>query len=313
MTPPGIPLALGTVPLGNFRRAITDAEATAVVERAWALGVRQFDTAPLYGSGLAETRLGRALRGLPRSEYRISTKVGNLLSASAPPSPALLDDGRPIYVDVPALNPVVDFSADAVRRSFETSLERLGLEAVDRVYLHDPEPDTPGVLDQAVPTLLELRDQGLVGEIGIGGSDLPAFQWFGERAPFDVFLVASRITLLDRSGTGSLLDLCRSHGIRIVAGGVFNSGILASPEPASSTFGYRRAAGEVIDRVARIRDLCLRAGVDPLAAAIGFPARFPEVESVVVGAQSTAEIEADAVAARSRVPDDFWEQLDALG
>jgi D-threo-aldose 1-dehydrogenase len=310
-SPVAAPLALGTVPLGNYRRAIADADADAVVERAWERGIRAFDTAPLYGSGLAETRLGRALAGRPRDEYVLSTKVGNVLSEDAPPRPDLLDHGVPIYRDVPALGPVVDFRRDAVLRSLEESMARLGTDRFDIVYLHDPLVDTPHVLDEAYPVLDELRSQGVVGAIGIGGSDIPAFLGIAHEARIDAMLVASRLTLLDRSGAGELLDLCRAQGIAIVAGAVFNSGILAAPDPATASFGYKRATPDVVARVEQLRALCARFGVPPIAAAIRFPLRFDGVGSVVVGAASTVELDADVDAAVAPIPDEFWNAVDA--
>ena len=302
--------ALGTVPLGNFRRAIPDDDALAVVDRAWELGVRSFDTAPLYGSGLAESRLGRALTCRPRDQYVLSTKVGNVLSADAPPRADLLDHGVPIYRDIPALNPVVDFRRDAILSSLEQSMRRLGTDHFETVYLHDPLVDTEHVLDEAYPVLEGLRDEGVIGAIGVGGSDIGAFLHLMRHTQLDVLLVASRLTLLDDRGAGELLEECRERSIAVVAGAVFNSGILAATQPAAASFDYRSADAGVVARVDALRELCRASGVSPVAAAIRFPLRLDGVTSVVVGAASVAELDADVVALGETVPAEFWAAVD---
>ncbi len=299
---------LGTVPLGNYLRAMSDADAEAVVHRAYQLGVRYFDTAPLYGSGLAERRLGRALAGLPRDSYVISTKVGRLLTADAPPDPTLLDRGRPIYRDIPALNPVTDFSADAVLRSLDDSLSRLSLDHIDLVYLHDPDDQDPAVTAQAYATLDRLRSDGTIRAIGVGASDVAIMRRLAGMADFDVFLIAGRTTLLDSTALSELVPECLARGIRVVAGGVFNSGILAA-EAGDGTFDYRAASPSVHDRVRTIRNLCAEFSVPLTAAAVQYPLRHPGVSAVVVGAGSVAELEDDHAALEVSIPAQFWAQL----
>jgi D-threo-aldose 1-dehydrogenase len=303
-------LALGTVPLGNFRAAIDDEQARATVDAAWELGVRAFDTAPLYGSGLAERRLGDALAGRPRDDYVISTKVGNRLDPDAPVRADLLDGDEPIYRDIPALQPVADFGADAVLRSLEESLARLRLDRVDIVYLHDPAAASPG-LGEALAVLERLRDEGVVRAIGVGGSDVDAVDAISRRARIDVFLEAGLITLLDHGASDRIGALARERGFRVVAAGVFASGILAAPDPAASTYFYRHAEADTVERVRRIRDVCSRHGVSPLAAAVQFPLRLDEVGTVLLGAAAPEEMRADAEALAAEIPDAFWDELDA--
>ncbi len=301
-------LGLGTVPLGNYLRTISDADAEAVVHRAYQLGVRYFDTAPLYGSGVAERRLGRALAGLPRDSYVISTKVGRLLKADAPPDPTLLDHGRPIYRDIPALNPVTDFSADAVRRSLDESLTRLGLDRIDIVYLHDPDDHDPAVIAQAYAALDRLRSDGTIRAIGVGASDVPILRRMAAVADFDVFLIAGRATLLDSTALPQLVPECLARGIQIIAGGVFNSGILAA-QPGDGTFDYRAAPPDVHERVHTMRELCAEFDVPLMAAAIQYPLQQPGVNTVVVGAGSVAELENDHAALDLMIPPQFWARL----
>jgi D-threo-aldose 1-dehydrogenase len=301
---------LGTVPLGNYRSAITDEAAARFVAAAWERGVRYFDTAPLYGSGLAERRLGLVLPGLPRDELRVSTKVGRRLDANAPPDPTLLDHGRPIYIDVPALNPVPDFTADGVRRSLEGSLRRLGLDRVDVVYLHDPQGHERAALNEALPALLALRGEGVVGAVGVGTTDVACVERMVRAGGLDVVMLASRVTLLDRSGVPAV-TACRDHGVAVAAAGVFNSGLLADPRP-DSAFHYRTVDPGTLTTALRMRDVCEAAGTSLRAAAVQFPLRLAGVGSVVVGAQTEDELDDDLAAAAAPVPDHVWAELDAV-
>ncbi|MBN6037189.1 aldo/keto reductase [Amycolatopsis sp. 195334CR] len=300
---------LGCAQLGNLYTAITDSAAAATVERAWVEGVRYFDTAPHYGLGLSERRLGAALAGLPRSEFVVSTKVGRLLV----PDPAGAGRRDDQGFDVPAAyRRVWDFSRDGVRRSLEASLTRLGLDRVDVVYVHDPDAHFAAALDGAVPALAELRDQGVIGAVGVGMNQAAMPAEFVRRADLDVVLVAGRYTLLDQPALDELLPLCADRGVAVVAAGVFNGGILATPSPGTM-YDYAEAPPELVARAERIARVCARHGVELPQAAIALPAGHPAVTSVLLGAQSPAQVSANLARARRPVPAGLWAELTEAG
>jgi D-threo-aldose 1-dehydrogenase len=281
---------------------VSDEDAHQVVEAAWQAGIRYFDTAPLYGHGLAERRLGAVLRTKPRDEFVISTKVGRLLRLGAKPEPGQAFQGAP------PLNPVFDFSYDATMRSVEESLERLGLDRVDVLLIHDPDAHFEEALGGAYRALDRLRADGTVKAIGAGMNQSEMLVRFAREADFDCFLLAGRYTLLDRSGERELLPLCVEKGISVIAGGVFNSGILAGPGPGSR-YNYQPAPPDVIDRAKKIKAECERHGVDMKAAALQFPLRHPAVASVLTGCRSVAELEENARLLKVPIPDDLWADL----
>ncbi len=298
-------LSLGTAPLGNLFTEVADDEATATVRRAVELGLSYVDTAPFYGHGVAERRTGAALAGLPPGRVRLSTKVGRLIR---PASGADTGD----FAVAGDTMPVFDFTADGVRRSLEESLQRLGLDRVDIVYIHDPDDHVEQALTEAYPALHELRSEGVVSAIGVGmnGPQIPAR--FVRETDIDCVLLAGRYTLLDQSGLTELLPLCVERAVSVVVGGVFNSGILADPRPGAR-FDYRPAAPEVLDRARRLDAVCRRHGVPLTAAALQFPLRHPAVASVLTGVRSVAELEANAAALATPVPADLWAELIADG
>ncbi len=303
-------LGLGTAPLGNLFRPVADAEARAVVDRACRAGLALFDTAPLYGSGLAERRLGDALRGRPRDQLAVATKVGRLLRPDAPPEESQFYRGEPFYKDAPALNPVFDFSYDGVMRSFEESLARLGLERVEILHIHDPDRHYEEALGGAYRALDRLRREGTIAAVGAGMNQAEMLARFAREADFDCFLLAGRYTLLDQTGLRELLPLCLERGIAIIAGGVYNSGILADPRPGA-TFDYVPAAPGVLERARRLEAVCRRHGVPLKAAALAFPLGHPAVASIVVGSRSVAELEENLAMFRCEVPAALWEELRA--
>ena len=246
-------LALGTAPLGGLYEAVDDGEAAAVVERAWELGIRYFDTAPLYGSGLAERRLGVALRGRARGEFVVSTKVGRLLRP-----------GESGFHGAPPLEAYFDLSYEAALRSLDGSLERLGHDRVDIALVHDPDDHYDEALSGAFRALARMRDEGVVRAIGVGMNQTGLLCRFAREADPDCFLVAGRYTALDRDAAEELLPLCLERGISVIAAGVFNSGVLAGGD----TFNYERAGPEVLADVERLRRTCTRHGVPLPAAAI---------------------------------------------
>lgn len=306
-------LGLGTAPLGGLFQAVEEAEAERVVERAFELGIRLFDTAPLYGYGRAEERLGRVLRRLPRDSFVLASKVGRLLREDAPADPSQLVDGQPIYKATPArVNPVFDFSADGVRRSHQESLRRLGLDRIDILHLHDPDDHFDQALGEAFPALADMRRQGVIHAAGAGMNQPEMPARFAEAADFDCFLLAGRYTLLDQSGLVELLPLCERKGISIIAGGVFNSGVLADPRPGA-TYAYAPASSDVLERARRLQQVCAAHGVPLAAAAIQFPLGHPAVASVVVGARSVRELEEDVALFRHPIPGALWDDLKANG
>jgi D-threo-aldose 1-dehydrogenase len=283
---------------------VTDDEAHRTVEAAWDAGIRLFDTAPLYGSGLSERRLGAVLSSKPRDEYVLTTKVGRLLRADAPPDP------EQSFKGTPPLNPVFDFSYDGVMRSVEESLERLGLDRVDVLLIHDPDNHYDESLHGAYRALDRLRAEGSIKAVGAGMNQAEMLARFARDASFDCFLLAGRYTLLDRTGARELLPLCVERGIGIIAGGVFNSGILADPD-AQPRFNYRPAPPGLVRRARELKAICGRRGVDLKSAALQFPLRHPAVAAVLLGPRSVAQLEENLEMFETRIPEDLWQELDA--
>lgn len=317
----GLRLGLGGAPLGNLFAAIDDEAAQALVTAAWDTGCRSFDTAPHYGNGLSEHRFGQALRGRDRSSFALSTKVGRLLrpSASAPRA----QNG---YVDVLPFVQRWDYSARGVRRSIEDSLQRLGLATLDAVYVHDCDAGVhganyPGVLHQvveeALPELRRMQDEGLLRHIGLGVNDVQVCLDVLRQADLDCLLLAGRYSLVDHSALAELLPLCEQRGVRIAAGGVFNSGILATGVRAGVgaplRFNYAQAPRHWIDRVAAVEDVCVRHGVPLRAAALQFPLAHPAVEIVLLGPQNRAQWGDGVAMLETPVPAAFWQELRATG
>lgn len=299
------PTGLGTAPLGGLFAPLNADAALATLRAAWACGIRYFDTAPHYGVGLAEERLGAFLQEVPREDIVVSTKVGRLLL------PADYDvDGAEGFYGTPRRVRKLDYSRDGVLRSFEDSLGRLGVDRIDVVFVHDPDDCVDQALTEAVPALLELRDQGLVGAVGAGMNQTPALERFVREADVDCILVAGRLTLLDRSAADSLLPLAHERGVAVVVGGVFNSGILANPG-AGAMFNYAQAPPEVIARARHLEKICDKFGVPLAVAARQYPMRHPGVTSVVVGAGTPDEALAAAAMTDVAIPDELWGELES--
>jgi D-threo-aldose 1-dehydrogenase len=300
----------GAAPVGNLFTAVDDDTARAAVDAAYEAGIRLFDTAPHYGLGLSERRLGAALAGRPRDSYLLSTKVGRLLVPSGDGGGGSTDgEGFAVPAD---LRRVRDYSRDGVRRSLEESLERLGLDRVDIALIHDPDDHWEQAVSEAYPALAELRDQGVVRAIGAGMNQWEMLARFVRETDMDVVMLAGRHTLLDRSGARELLPLCEERGVAVLAAGVFNSGLLATHD-ASGTYDYAPASGPLQARARRIAEVCERHGVTLPQAALAFPLRHPAVASVVIGARSAAEVARNAALAETPVPEDLWADLAAEG
>jgi D-threo-aldose 1-dehydrogenase len=294
-------LGLGTAPLGGLYAEVSETEAHAVVEQAYDLGLRYFDTAPLYGHGLAERRTGQVLRSKPRDDVVLSTKVGRLLRPGAPPP-----DGQ--FKGTPPVVPVFDFSYDATLRSVEESLSRLGLDRVDILLIHDPDQHYDAARAGAYPALERLRSEGVVSAIGAGMNQVEMLARFARETDVDCLLVAGRYTLLDQVALTELLPLCQERGIAVIAGGVFNSGILARPA-AGAPYNYEPAAAEIVERALRIQAVCARFNIPVKAAALQFPLAHPAVACVLTGCRSVAELRENIELFELELPAGLWAAL----
>jgi D-threo-aldose 1-dehydrogenase len=299
-------LFFGGAPIGGLYAPVSEDQAAATLAAAWDAGVRGFDTAPHYGVGLSERRIGDFLAGRPRSEFVVSTKVGRRLV------PATGDvQGADEFYGTPSLSRVRDYSRDGVRATLEDSLSRLGLDRVDIALVHDPDDYLPEAASSALPALAELRDEGVVGMIGAGMNSASALAWLIEHGDVDCVLVAGRYTLLDQSAATTLFPLCEERGVRVLAGGVFNSGILADPD-GRPRYDYAPADERVREAVGKRRYVCEKYGVPVAAAALHFTLRHPAVTSVVVGARTPEEIVADADYLSSPVPEELMVELASI-
>jgi D-threo-aldose 1-dehydrogenase len=295
---------LGTAPLAGLFEAVDEATALGVIERAWEAGIRFFDTAPLYGHGLAEMRVGKVLKQKPRDEFTLASKVGRLLRADALPEPGQSWRGTP------PVNPVFDFSYDGVMRSFEESLGRLGLDRIDILHIHDPDNHYDAALAGSYRALDRLRSDGVIGAVSAGMNQAEMLTRFAREGDFDCFLLAGRYTLLDQVALKELLPECIKRGIAIIASGVYNSGILADPKPGAH-YNYQTAPAELLDRARRIRDVCARHGVPLKAAATQFPLGHPAVTCVVVGCRNAAQLDESLEMFDFEIPPNLWRDLKA--
>lgn len=310
----GHPLAFGAATVGNLYRQVSDERAWATLEAAWDAGIRHFDTAPHYGIGLSERRLGAFLATKPRDAFVLSTKAGRLLE----PVDEVVGDDMAHDFAVPRTHVRrYDASADGIRRSLDASLERLGLDRVDILYLHDPDvaPEGEGgAMATGLPALAGLRDEGLVAAVGIGSKSLTALEAAARSGLADVLMVSSRITLLDGSAVARLLPACVEHGVEAIAVSIFNSGLLARPRPpADARYDYGAASAELVDRSHRIADVCEAHGVDLPTAAIAFPLTLPGVVARAVSASRPDQASETAARAATPVPDALWRDLASAG
>jgi D-threo-aldose 1-dehydrogenase len=289
----------GAPPATDPHQSTSEAEATALIHRSLALGLNYFDTAPMYGLGQSERRYGQALRGLARDRYVLSTKVGRLLRPGAP------DSAR--------LTWAFDFSAQGARDSFASSLERLALERIDILYVHDPDEHYQPALTHTFPVLMELRAQGRVRAIGAGMNQWQMELQFAKEGHCDCFLLAGRYTLLDQTALPEFLPYCAEHDISVIAGGPYNSGILAVGPREGATFDYRAASAALIDKARRIDAVCARYQVPLKAAALQFILAHPVIASVIPGARSVAEVEENVRMVEWPISVELWAELKQTG
>ncbi|MEE4453559.1 aldo/keto reductase [Novosphingobium resinovorum] len=323
MTPtfPGT-LGFGCAAVGNLYRPVAEADAFAVIEAAWAAGLRYFDTAPHYGFGLSEKRLGTVLARLdPGGEALVSTKVGRRL---APAPGADLTAPRQGFVSPEPFESVFDYGYDAVMRSYEDSLKRLRRGRIDVLLAHDigryahgeaHEARLREFLDGGLRAMLELRGSGAVGAIGLGVNETAICEEVLGHADLDVILLAGRYTLLEQSPLATLFPLCARRGVRVIAGAPFNSGILARGvrHAAPAPYEYGAPPAAVIERVGRIEDVCADFAVPLAAAALQFPVRHPVIDAVIPGIASTTELHSAVTLMAHPIPEAFWDALAAAG
>jgi D-threo-aldose 1-dehydrogenase len=313
-------LGFGGTAIGNLFAARTEREAADTLASAWDAGIRYFDTAPLYGLTLSETRIGRFLASRPRNDFSISTKVGRMLVP--------LGEGEPpvaAYVDVPRLRPHYDFTGDAILRCFEGSLVRLGLERVDILYLHDLTPMNMRSEEAyrhhfrvffeqgGHEAMVRLRGEGSVGAIGIGVGDWRAAEELMTHGDFDACLLAGRYTLLEQEALASFLPLCERRNVGVVIGGPYNSGILATGAVPGALYNYHPAPPDVLARVAAIEATCRDFGTPLAAVALQFPLHHPAVVSVIPGAGSSREVATAVETMECRIPPGLYSALKARG
>jgi D-threo-aldose 1-dehydrogenase len=301
-------LGLGAAWLGNLYQEVTDVDADDVVARSFQLGLRLIDTAPYYGLGLAERRVGRALAGRSRDEFVLSTKVGRMLRARTPTDPPLEHQGGPLFPGAPDLHTYFDFSYDATLRSVEDSLLRLGVDRLDIALVHDPDDHFSDALSGALPALLRLRDEGVVRAVGVGMNQPEMLTEFALRADVDCLLIAGHYTLLDQAAHAALLPICADRGIALMVGGVFNTGFLAAPAEGA-IYNYLPASQEITHRAHQISVLCERHGTTLRAAALAFPFGHPAVTCALVGVRSSEELQQDVELLAAAPPADFWLEL----
>ena len=312
-------LGFGGASIGGLFAPVDDGEALGTLRHAWDLGIRYFDTAPLYGYGASERRVGAALRDEPRDAFVLSTKVGRLVRDPAAIGPhdeidrqRQGDTDDAFYVRSGPERLVFDYSADGVRRSLEESLERLGLDRVDVALIHDPDDHWGAAIDGAYPALARLREEGVIRAVGAGMNQSEMLSRFARETDVDVVLVAGRYTILDQGALDDLLPTCEARGVAVLVGGVMNSGVLANPG-TESRFNYEPAPTDVVARARRIGEVCDRHRVSLRAAAVQFPLAHPAVASLVTGVRSTAHLDEYPRFARQSLPPDLWAELRAEG
>ena len=316
-------LGFGSAPLGNLYAAMPDSQASETLNAAWKAGIRYFDTSPLYGLGLSETRLNAFFRDKPRESFTVSTKVGRLLKVCPPGQRT----GIGKFFNTPSRKELFDYSYDGVMRSLEDSLERLGLDRVDILFVHDVDVFTHGseaARDANISALMakgtggygaltKLRDQKVIKAIGAGVNEWQACQILANSGDFDLFLLAGRYTLLEQEALASFMPLCQKRGIGVVLGGAYNSGILATGAKPGAMYNYDPAPQAILERVAGIEAICAKHGVKLVEAALRFPLVHPSVVSVIPGASNPEQIAINLRTLAAQIPASLWVDLQAAG
>ncbi len=305
---PGVEIStmgIGAATFGGLFTSMSDSDAVDVVQSAFAHGINYFDTAPHYGKGSSERRLGALLKTYPRNSFVLSSKIGRLLVPTT-------HGADPDFLDAdPTVERLFDYSAQGVERSLKDSLERLGLDSIDIVFVHDPDNHADVAIKEAYPALAKMRDQGIVKAIGIGMNQSAIPTRFVKETDIDIVLLAGRYTLLDQSGAKDLLPAALAKGVSVLAAGVYNSGILANPVKGA-TYDYAPARDEIVARAKMISDILQEQGVSLSRAALQYPLRHPAIKALLVGSRSAAEVDANVAAFNDVVPESVWDALDEL-
>lgn len=296
---------VGTAPLGGLFASVEDIEASSVISAALDAGITYFDTAPFYGNGSSERRIGSTLSTVPRSAFRISSKVGRILV------PGLSNEPNE-YRDLDPFTPVYDYSAGAVRSSLESSLERLGIDSIDILFIHDPEGHMDQALTEAYPELDRMRSEGLVSSIGVGTNWAETGTRFVRETDIDVALVAGRYTLIDQIALDEFLPEALRRNVSVVGAGVFNSGVLVNPVEGA-TYNYAPASPEILDKARRINDVVTEFGCSVASVGLQFPLRHPAYKSVLSGVRSVEELDNNIEAFDAEIPEGVWDALEASG
>ncbi|MDG6941424.1 MAG: aldo/keto reductase [Nitrososphaerota archaeon] len=301
-------VGLGGAPLGGLYTAVSEEQALATVGRALQLGLRHIDTAPFYGFGSSEERIGIALRGRRRDEYTLSTKVGRVLTPTNGKEKAVH-----YWAEASDTTAVFDFSEAGVRKSLKGSRARLGVDRFDILFIHDCDGREDEALKHSYPVLNEMRERGEVSAIGAGLNSYETALKLAKREEFDCFLIAGRYTLLEQGAQEDFIPFCRDNRIGVIAGGVFNSGILASGPSQGSKYDYARAPPAVFGKARKIKAVCDRFGVDLRAAALQFVLANTGITSIIIGCRSPQEVEEDSSALAKEIPRGLWDELKAAG
>jgi D-threo-aldose 1-dehydrogenase len=307
------PLGFGGAPIGNLYEKVTEEEAQGALAAALDQGIRYFDTAPFYGHGLSEERMGRALAGRPRDSYVLSTKVGRLVSREPSDSRAVGDQFA-----VEGTRAVFDYSRDGVQRSFETSLQRLGVTRIDILFLHDIGTLTHGArhgevlrlaLEEALPAMARLRESGAVNAIGVGVNEQDVVLEVLPRFPLDCVMLAGRYTLLEQQHSAELMAYAQAHHVKVLVAGAYNSGLLGPPNAPGATYNYGPVDAVTLERARSLYAECAHEGVDVGAAALQFPLAHPAVAGVVAGLRSRDEVLSAAARVHAQLPATLWDRL----
>jgi len=313
-------LGFGTAPIGNLYRAVDPEEAQRTLDAAWKAGIRYYDTAPLYGLGLSETRLNRFLFGKKRKDYVLSTNVGRLLEVCDPKQRT----GIGKFFDTPSRREIYDYSYDGFMRSIEFSLERLGVDSIDVIFIHDVDvfnhktvaardAHVKTILNSGIKALEKLRSEKVIKAFGAGVNEWEVCEILTRNSDVDIFLLAGRYTLLEQDSLNSFLPLCEERGIGIVLGGPYNSGILATGPKPGAWYNYDPAPKAILERVAKIEAVCKRHKVKLAQAALRFPLHHRNVVSVIPGGVSPKEVALNVATMDAKLPKTLWKDLKAEG